>query len=167
MTHTTNGAPVTVEQCDRERAGDLYERAHPFDPCCPPKTVARKMREGKLDDGQYVQDFARHRLAALASAPAGDGLVEAAFKEGIATGYQCGKADENTTDEWHAAWLASDASVAAALARPRAAVGEQQVLDELIVQFGREGIALTQEIYAPVARAILALQSPPAKVEGE
>lgn len=60
-----------------------------------------------------------------AVAPAGDGLVEAAFKEGIATGYQCGKAEENTTDEWHAAWLASDASVAAALARARAAVGSE------------------------------------------
>lgn len=59
--------------------------------------------------------------AAYASAPAGHAAVEAAFKEGVATGYQCGKADENTTDEWHSAWLASDASVAAALVRPRAA----------------------------------------------
>ena len=62
----TNDAPVTVEQCDR----DLYALIAP-DMCA-------LILDGELDQHRELQAIARHRLAALTSAPAGDGVFTAA-----------------------------------------------------------------------------------------
>lgn len=67
---------VAVEQIDRDAAADTYEGGHLPDPCCPPKVVARKMRDGLLDDSSYVQAFARHRLSAEARSSGRGGVGE-------------------------------------------------------------------------------------------
>lgn len=60
---------IEVTNEDREAAGDLYMATQLYDPCCPPKRLARKMLDGKLDYSASVQAFARHRIKALSSPP--------------------------------------------------------------------------------------------------
>lgn len=157
----TNDAPVTVEPV--AELIEMLQASTQEDGCCVFEHSAEEI-------GLHVMENTQAILAALASAPAGDGVVEAAFKEGIATGYQCGKADENTTDGWHAAWLASDASVATALARPRAAVGEREALIKRLEDAKWTDAGAKQDLCSidpgDIDAVIAALQSPPAKVEG-
>ncbi len=143
----TNDAPVTVEQCDR----DLYALIAP-DMCA-------LILDGELDQHRELQAIARHRLAALASAPAGDG-VEAASDDGPCTDCY----DTGVTIQTERPCSCG----AAALARPRAAVGER---DSILRQAAQEAYRVCAETrhvqLGDKARdAILALQSPPAKVEG-
>lgn len=59
----TNDAPVTVEQCDRDRAADHLAALGQIN-------AQFRIRTGMADEHSLVQTLARHRLAALASAPA-------------------------------------------------------------------------------------------------
>jgi len=180
----TNGAPVAVEQCDRDAAWNAIHAYRPKD-----HLWKRRVASGEADDGAMVQAFARHRLAALASAPAGDGVEEAVARaicretltyRGIA---ELRYADQIVDDEWEDYLSHARAAIlAAALARPRAAVGEREAIARLIwedrhptgtnwddwerhvaVNGGFDG----RDSCRKLADAILALQSPPAKVEGE
>ncbi len=191
---TTTDAPVTVEQCDRDRAAGT--------------TASFQYREsilaGEQDTGRLVQAFARHRLAALASAPAGhevrhglgphalvfeddaDGFAPVAILRGGCVYIQQREAQIT---------LSPDVAdrLAAALAHPPAAVGERawagvvatnprQSADDTdedgnpcwyieIQSVGGHSVVATiyggspKEVQSR-ADAILALQSPPAKVEG-
>ena len=188
----TNDAPVTVEPQDR-----LLFKMVVTGMVGPTKHLA--IDRGGFDQDERMQYIARHRLAALASAPAGDGVIlpveptpamDEAFKA----------VRGGTFSERYAAMIAA---APAALARPRAAVGERpddEALDphlpDAVKSERRCGIqrsdwmtswfvswsprndnqnaegpwshwvALAHAVIAADEKAILALQSPPAKVEG-
>lgn len=119
----TNDAPVTVEQCDRDRAADAVLQIRGT----KDGNWQKRIRHGECDDGVMCQSMARHRLAALASVPAGDG-VEALMRTPAI------EALTPSNDEWMRCESVQDCydlmkrcvdRAAAALARPRAAVGEQ------------------------------------------
>lgn len=113
----TNDAPVTVE----EAATDAAFRAingPDADPFANPES---------WDFAATVADAVRHRLAALASAPAGEGdVIEAAARAMCDRVNGIGDYDENIGQR-RPGWTAQAKAAldAAALARPRAAVGEQ------------------------------------------
>lgn len=229
----TNDAPVTVE--DRVAAWPLRSD-------CYKAADKETWMAGAYDAHRAIQAMAAHRLAALASAPAGDGEYRvnpdrSGLERMTMMDDEMGLHDEpmplspNAVPEWHGeavhkALLASSEPVdpvsddailalavetlarewekaryptyadmirnggdvyrsrialramvafATALARPRAAVGEQSALALLAkieahcrnelpldgMTHAEQGKALRAE-----GQAILALQSPPAKVEG-
>lgn len=172
----TNDAPVTVE--DRERAW-LFRAG-----CYGSRDKVGWMN-GKYDHIQLIQSYAAHRLAALASAPAGDGDREAADILRKHVVVETAPIDDATVSAIIAAMVEY-----AALARPRAAVGERafQIGDRVEKISGSSwrgkvvgtySTVLTPEGYAvesetetgsvqiyPAKALRLALQSPPAKVEG-
>lgn len=63
MTPTTD-APVTVEQCDRSEAAAIHRHFWAYAEACD-------VENGRADGDYVLGIIARHRLAALASAPAG------------------------------------------------------------------------------------------------
>lgn len=164
---------VDVQQCDREAASR-------FMPC---DTVADGSKiidvlSGRCDADHRVQAFARRRLAALASAPAGDGveaLAQAAERAGCKEMPAAIRAGEPV--------LINSTIALDALARPRAAVGEQSRDAIAACLYGNlylltaynhgAGRVLNwsqlpeADFYRlkclSLADAILALQSPPAK----
>lgn len=176
----TNGAPVTVEQCDREAFARLDDWepgsmgwnmiVHPTGPDCV-----------------GVVAFAKHRLAALASAPAGDAVTVIRRHADEARQAAETDADRPQRAEQHRIFahaLDELAREVAALARPRAAVGEQS--RELVARrLARTQIYADRDEYESnnmtfdqwvdqnwrdflddADDLLLALQSPPAKVEG-
>lgn len=140
----TNDAPVTVEQCDQTLVAEILEAAETMQIAGNDIAAIRNgfWNEDESDLGFLLQIAARHRLAALASAPAGGGVE-----------------DEYIYDElWQAIADATrikggaiaisvkafrdsirDTGSAAALARPRGAVGEPLPADvaELVNRIGR------------------------------
>jgi hypothetical protein len=121
----TNDAPVTVEQCDREAAADHLAALGQIN-------AQFRIRTGMADEHSLVQTLARHRLAALASAPAGDGvpngwrLVPIEPDDAM---LDAGVLDVRAEVSYHdveGIWSAMLAAAPTALARPRAAVGERE-----------------------------------------
>ena len=172
----TNDAPVTVEQCDHvgflnrstlsgrffNEAGIAAVYAGKYDDDPVMQAIARRRIQ---EDAE--REPARHRLAALASAPAGDGygkwhpvlldLVNAIHR------------DRGEKTQAIGIDLSYQQALAAALARPRAAVGRQSQEAEMLAIVKR--VADSWSIppgpaWGQAARDLLALQSPPAKVEG-
>ncbi len=193
----TNDAPVTVEQCDRDFAADILDfiaglRSWP-DEIQHTADVMRQGAKGRLKFRPLVEMLARHRLAALASAPAGDGVeqeLRAALGVARRAIVQAAK-DTLWCDDAPAETVVD--RIDAALARPRAAVGEQsrewwtlewiaaqrppvhmkpmrgsQDFDtaEAVLAFWRGKPA--DSTYVGLTRHVQTstLQSPPAKVEG-
>lgn len=127
----TNDAPVTVEQCDREAAAS----------CVVPRKVKAAILAGERDESSTVQAFARRRLAALASAPAGDGVDMAKYADMTIDEKANAMADDCVGDGWELvgyfrekarqaqanADSTRDAVTRLVLARPRAAVGSVKV----------------------------------------
>lgn len=165
----TNDAPVTVEQCDREAAAVYGAKYLGWN-----GDVTDAILSGRADGAGIVQTLARHRLAALASAPAGDGDTSAEDAIMAGRAVMSGEGD-GTYDEA----VAAIEGLVNALARPRAAVGEeamrvayaplrsaQHAFD--IIARGTPHISAVQELAREesqrIEAAILALQSPPAKV---
>ena len=104
----TNDAPVTVEQCDR----DLYALIAP-DMCA-------LILGGELDQHRELQAIARHRLDTLASAPAGDGYGK--WHPMLLDIVNAIHRDRGEKTQAIGIYLSYEQALAAALARPRAAV---------------------------------------------
>lgn len=178
----TNDAPVTVEQCDRDRAREYEDWLDNLS-----ISQTRAYTRGDYDD-RLPELFARHRLAAFASAPAGDGEEEDKIVlravEQVMRGFsfETLAGPENLRARLSLCARQAVHDTIAALARPRAAVGEQTIplytfeeaWDELVnvddrtspeeypdmCLITRDELRTFMEArqYAP------ALQSPPAKV---
>lgn len=168
----TNDAPVTVEQI----AARLVDQS---DEPWPQGTTADRLH--------YWRDKAidcSNRLAALASAPVGDGVADgepapwAIAAERAATdayAQHMGLPEESDpTAGQRAAALAIERHATAALARPRAAVGERTAILAAVLRYDHDranimgvGSGSFHKVRNDFVDAILALQSPPAKVEGE
>ena len=206
----TNDAPVTAEQCDRDFTADILDfiaGLNTFPDAM--RHSASCMRQGAKGEAQFrplTDMLARHRLAALASAPAGVN-IKVRQKTPVVADYGDNflvaqvSADGKTVGIDHpcdAVWSDVDRAQTAlrdyineriagqdkcpfkprdaALARPRAAVGEQsrEAIEKLIRNYEHRnsmsvcaGNGPSDEAYEDFIAAILALQSPPAKVEGE
>ncbi|MGN7160818.1 hypothetical protein [Sphingomonas sp. SAFR-052] len=185
----TNDAPVTVEQCDRDGCADfelMVGRINEGD--------AARIRAGEWDQTRNVLWFARHRLAALASAPAGDGMEapirNLAFeivRESLTPQHDRNKAASEpegyrekmrefvdlvapkAAERGAGTYGPVHAEPEAALARPRAAVGEQSRSRRLTEEEARELVGFEPETILTCLREWgyvedAALQSPPAKV---
>ncbi len=155
----------------------------------PRETVFHHMDEVQQFD--TVADFlawsSRRRLAALASAPAakplqkvqqfapaGDGVERAkAIAEGMVEAFDklasSTKYDAADRERW-AASRDDAAEIAATLDRPRAAVGERNHLIEIVTEaihdHAADDAGSARDHATHAVTRILALQSPPAKVEG-
>lgn len=155
----TNDAPVTVDPTGFE---------------WPTEAAWQAMSEAEILNVLANQraHLARHRLAALASAPAGDWLADAIR---VLTLMNASRWSSSEAGDW----VNDNArQLLEALARPRAAVGEQSRVQEIIdLWFAPWGAAKSEQWedlsgdrpFDPnVALELIrdALQSPPAKVEG-
>lgn len=152
---TTTDAPVTVEREAIERAIKATEYKYFGD---------YEMSDDQREAVDVLVQAARHRLAALASAPAGDGVVQQV--KDILRGPDGEEYTDHGMEDAFFRWPVIERAIAAALARPRAAVGEQSREAIEAVIHRRFPNADAQTVIATAREVALALQSPPAKVEG-
>lgn len=185
----TNDAPVTVE---REALAKHLHAARMFTVYARyPDFWETQLAESGKEQWRAVADasIAYHRLAALASAPAGDGEHAACpfcqseahtVKSPDGPTWRVGCTSRDCVARpWLTGATIADAWAMwnAALARPRAAVGEREA-ERIHAELQAEWLATAERDHPGdqvgwgkpakwlILRAILALQSPPAKVEG-
>lgn len=154
-----NGEAMVCTGCGTTRTIDHIRYLNPQAISCCPERKMIPVRE------------------AIASAPAGDGVVQQV--KDILRGPDGEEYTDHGMEDAFFRWPVIERAIAAALARPRAAVGEREAkkIAAQVVDQWQQDSAVTTDRYAVPQRdaiiwraaylaAILALQSPPAKVEG-
>lgn len=173
----TNNAPVTVEQLEQRKAVNAVLGA------LLAPLIADPVQ--RITAGNEACTLILSRLAALASAPAGDDrrkvlrlthfMAEQAEREAVVDWLRKTGDSMKPGTEWRAYYAAAEAieteqHLPAALTRPRAVAGERGLLEQArdaIKDMLREDDGQAwKEARKLLPRLDAALQSPPAKVEG-